>query len=543
MTHSSASSTSEILRAHCAAIAKEEAALREGGGKSGHERQRKMGRLPVRERLSHLLDKDAQFFEIGLWAAYKMYEQWGKIPAAGVVTGIGNVAGVPCMIVANDATVKAGAFFPQTTKKVIRAQRIAFECSLPIIYLVDSAGVFLPMQDEIFPDEDDFGRIFRNNSIISAAGIPQFAAIMGNCVAGGAYLPVLCDKILMTKGSGLYLAGPSLVKAAIGQIVDAEELGGAQMHAEISGTVDFFEKDDPSCLKRLRSLVALLPEAQQPKTSTTKERSKPAKDPESIYNLISFEGQKNYDARNLIATVIDGNSMDEYKADYGKTIVTAYARINGQPVGIVANQRLQVRTKKEGIQMGGVIYSDSADKAARFVMDCNQAGLPIIFFQDVTGFMVGRDAEESGIIRSGAKLVNAVSNSTVPKITVVVGGSFGAGNYAMCGKAYDPRFIVAWPTARYAVMGAAQASDTVFSILARARERGDKKATHEELEELRAKVKQSYEEQTDIRYGAARGWVDAIIQPHETRDVLIRLLEYVSRPMPKARFHTGVIQV
>ena len=531
------------MRAHCAAIAKEEAALREGGGRAGHERQRKMGRLPVRERLSHLLDKDAQFFEIGLWAAYKMYEQWGKIPAAGVVTGIGNVAGVSCMIVANDGTVKAGAFFPQTTKKVIRAQRIAFECALPIVYLVDSAGVFLPMQDEIFPDEDDFGRIFRNNSVISAAGIPQFAAIMGNCVAGGAYLPVLCDKILMTKGSGLYLAGPSLVKAAIGQIVDAEELGGAQMHAEISGTVDFFEKDDPSCLKRLRSLVALLPEAQQPKTSTTKERSQPAKNPESIYNLISFDGQKNYDARNLIATVIDGNSMDEYKADYGKTIVTAYARINGQPVGIVANQRLQVRTKKEGIQMGGVIYSDSADKAARFVMDCNQAGLPIIFFQDVTGFMVGRDAEESGIIRSGAKLVNAVSNSTVPKITVVVGGSFGAGNYAMCGKAYDPRFIVAWPTARYAVMGAAQASDTVFSILARARERGDKKATHEELEELRAKVKQSYEEQTDIRYGAARGWVDAIIQPHETRDVLIRLLEYVSRPMPKARFHTGVIQV
>ncbi len=502
-----------------------------------------MGRLPVRQRLSHLLDKDAQFFEIGLWAAYRMYEQWGKIPAAGVVTGIGNVAGVPCMIVANDATVKAGAFFPQTTKKVIRAQRIAFECALPIVYLVDSAGVFLPMQDEIFPDEDDFGRIFRNNSVISAAGIPQFAAIMGNCVAGGAYLPVLCDKILMTKGSGLYLAGPSLVKAAIGQIVDAEELGGAQMHAEISGTVDFFEKDDPSCLKRLRSLVALLPEAQQSKTSITKERSQPAKNSESIYSLISFDGQKNYDARNLIATVIDENSMDEYKADYGKTIVTAYARINGQPVGIVANQRLQVRTKKEGIQMGGVIYSDSADKAARFVMDCNQTGLPIIFFQDVTGFMVGRDAEESGIIRSGAKLVNAVSNSTVPKITVVVGGSFGAGNYAMCGKAYDPRFIVAWPTARYAVMGAAQASDTVFSILARARERGDKKATHEELEELRAKVKQSYEEQTDIRYGAARGWVDAIIQPHETRDVLIRLLEYVSRPMPKAPFHTGVIQV
>src|SRR2546427_1605255 len=548
MSRSSAPGTSEVLRAHCAAIAKEEAALREGGGKAGHERQRKMGRLPVRERLSHLLDKDSSFFEIGLWAAYKMYEQWGNIPAAGVVASIGNVAGIPCMVIANDATVKAGAFFPQTTKKVIRAQRIAFECALPIIYLVDSAGVFLPMQDEIFPDEDDFGRIFRNNSVISAAGIPQFAAIMGNCVAGGAYLPVLCDKILMTKGSGLYLAGPSLVKAAIGQIVDAEELGGAQMHAEISGTVDFYEKDDPACLKRLRSLIALLPEAREdgrarpPGAPIDTKATQPAKSPDSVYDLISFDGQKQYDVRDLLAAVVDADSIDEYKTDYGKTIVTAYARVAGRAVGIVANQRLQVRTKKEGIQMGGVIYSDSADKAARFVMDCNQTGLPIIFFQDVTGFMVGRDAEESGIIRSGAKLVNAVSNSVVPKITVVVGGSFGAGNYAMCGKAYDPRFIVAWPTARYAVMGAAQASDTVFAVLARARER-DKKSSPEELEELRATVKKNYEEQTDIRYGAARGWVDAIIQPHETRDVLIRLLQYVSRPTPRARFHTGVIQV
>jgi 3-methylcrotonyl-CoA carboxylase beta subunit len=543
MSRTSTSSSSELLRAHCAAIAREETVLREGGGKAGHERQRKMGRLPVRERISHLLDKGSPFFEIGLWAAYKMYEQWGKIPAAGVVAGIGNVAGVPCMIIANDATVKAGAFFPQTAKKVIRAQRIAFECALPIVYLVDSAGVFLPMQDEIFPDEDDFGRIFRNNSVISAAGIPQFAAIMGNCVADGAYLPVLCDKILMTKGSGLYLAGPSLVKAAIGQIVDAEELGGAQMHAEISGTVDFYEKDDASCLKRLRSLIALLPEAKESKTpEMAKETSKSAKSPDSIYDLISFDGQKQYDTRDLLASVVDANSIDEYKADYGKTIVTAYARIGGRAVGIVANQRLQVRTKEECIQMGGVIYSDSADKAARFVMDCNQTNLPIIFFQDVTGFMVGRDAEESGIIRSGAKLVNAVSNSVVPKITVVVGGSFGAGNYAMCGKAYDPRFIVAWPMARYAVMGAAQASDTVFAVLARARER-DKKSSPEELEELRATVKKNYEEQTDIRYGAARGWVDAIIQPHETRGILVNLLEYVSRPAPKARFHTGVIQV
>src|SRR5438045_2696531 len=399
-------SSAEPLRDFCREVLKQEALLRQGGGKAGLERQRKLSRLPARERIGQLLDKDAQFFEIGVWAAYKMYEEWGNIVAAGTVAGIGNVHGVPCMIIANDASVKAGAFFPATVKKLLRAQRIAFECSLPIIYLVDSAGVFLPMQDEIFPDEDDFGRIFRNNSVISAAGIPQFAAIMGNCVAGGAYLPVLCDKILMTKGSGLYLAGPSLVKAAIGQIVDAEELGGAQMHAEISGTVDFFEKDDPSCLKRLRSLVALLPEAKGSKTSKTpEETSKPAMDSDKVYDLISFDGQKNYDARDLLATVIDEKSMDEYKADYGKTIVTAYARINGRPVGIVANQRLQVRTKKEGIQMGGVIYSDSADKAARFVMDCNQTGLPIVFLQDVTGFMVGRHAEEGGIIRCDGEVV------------------------------------------------------------------------------------------------------------------------------------------
>src|SRR6202171_659927 len=541
MARSSTSST-VTLRDHCIGIARQEAVLREGGGKAGLERQRKLGRLPARERISHLLDKDARFFEIGLWAAYKMYQEWGNIVAAGTVAGIGEVSGVPCMIIANDASVKAGAFFPQTVKKLLRAQRVAFESSLPIIYLVDSAGVFLPLQDEIFPDEDDFGRIFRNNSVISATGIPQFAAIMGNCGAGGAYLPVLCDKILMTEGSGLSLAGPSLVQAAIGQVVDQEELGGARMHAEISGTVDFYEKDDPSCLKRLRSLIALLPEAEGVKHSAKNTSYEPAKKPEAVYNLMSLDGNKPYDARDLLASIIDANSLDEYKADYGKTLVTTYARIAGRPVGIVASQRLQVRTKKEGIQMGGVIYSDSADKAARFIMDCNQTGLPIIFFQDVTGFMVGRDAEQSGIIRSGAKLVSAVSNSIVPKITVVVGGSFGAGNYALCGKAYDPRFILAWPNARYAVMGAAQASDTIFSVLARAHDRGDKKSSPEALEELRATVKKNYEEQTDIRYGAARGWVDAIIQPHETREVLTGLLQYVSRPMPKTRFHTGVVQ-
>jgi acetyl-CoA carboxylase carboxyltransferase component len=544
MTSRADTATRNALLARCESILQEEEILREGGGKVGQDRQRKMGRLPARERIAYLLDRDAKFFEIGLWAAYKMYEQWGSVPAAGAVAGIGNVSGIPCMIIANDATVKAGAFFPQTAKKLIRAQRIAFECALPLIYLVDSSGVFLPMQDEIFPDEDDFGRIFRNNSVISAAGIPQFAAIMGNCVAGGAYLPVLCDKILMTEGSGLYLAGPSLVKAAIGQIVDNEELGGAHMHAEISGTVDFYEKNDEECLKRLCSLVSHLPEAEATKNDAAAKKAKPAaKDPDALYDLIGLDGQKQYDTRDMLASIIDADSLDEYKADYGKTLVTAYARLGGHSVGIVANQRHQVRTKKAGIQMGGVIYSDSADKAARFVMDCNQTGLPIIFFQDVTGFMVGRDAEQSGIIRSGAKLVNAVSNSVVPKITVVVGGSFGAGNYALCGKAYDPRFIVAWPNARYAVMGAAQASDTVFSVLKRSRERGDKKASPEELEQLRAKVKETYEEQTDIRYGAARGWVDAIIQPPDTRDVLIRLLGFVTRPAPTgARFHMGVVQ-
>src|SRR6184192_265790 len=406
-------SSGEPVRDFCREILKQEALLRQGGGKAGLERQRKLGRLPARERIGQLLDKDAQFFEIGLWAAYKMYEEWGNIVAAGAIAGIGNVSGVPCMLIANDATVKAGAFFPATVKKLLRAQRIAFECSLPIIYLVDSAGVFLPMQDEIFPDEDDFGRIFRNNSVISAAGIPQFAAIMGNCVAGGAYLPVLCDKILMTEGSGLYLAGPSLVKAAIGQIVDQEELGGAKMHSEISGTVDFFEKNDETCLEKVRSLLKLLPEANEKRAMPgVKDAAKPG---DAVYDLISLDGHKNYDARDLLATIIDADSLDEYKADYGKTLVTAYARIGGRAVGIIASQRLQVRTKTEGIQMGGVIYSDSADKAARFVMDCNQVGLPILFFQDVTGFMVGKAAEQSGIIRSGAKLVNAVSNSIVRK--------------------------------------------------------------------------------------------------------------------------------
>ena len=518
-------------------FARQEAELREGGGAVGQARQHKLGRLFVRERLAALADdKGAALLELGLWAAHGMYKEWGAFPGAGVVTGIADIGGHPCMIVANDATVKAGAFVPMTCKKVLRAQRIAFECNLPLVYLVDSAGVFLPMQDEIFPDEDDFGRIFRNNAVISAAGIPQYAAIMGNCVAGGAYLPVLCDKILMTEGSGLYLAGPQLVKAAIGQEIDQESLGGATMHAELSGTVDFREKNDETCLKRLRSLVSLLP-------AETPAALPPPVEPEfsatKMLDIVSLDGRREYDVRDLLRCLVDAGSMDEYKADYGKSIVTTFARLGGRPVGIVANQRMRVQSKGSGLQMPGVIYADSADKAARFILDCNQTRLPLLFLQDVSGFMVGRDAEQSGIIRSGAKMVNALSNSTVPKITVVTGGSYGAGNYAMCGKAFDPRFIFAWPNAKYAVMGAAQASDVVYHILARAA----KDRPKEELDRLRQQVKENYTEQADIRYAAARGWVDAVIQPHETRATLLRALALATRPAAKASFHTGVIQV
>jgi len=521
----------------CRAVLAEEAALREGGGPAGLERQHKLGRLFARERISALLDDPADFMEIGLWAAHGMYPEWGPFVSAGVVTGIGRVAGRAVMIVANDATVKAGAFVPMTCKKVIRAQRIAFECALPLVYLVDSSGVFLPLQDEIFPDEDDFGRIFRNNAVLSAAGLPQLAAIMGNCVAGGAYLPVLCDKVLMTEGSGLYLAGPSLVKAAIGQDTDSEALGGAGVHAEISGTVDFREKDDPACLARLRSLVGLLPADAEPAAAGAPgPTERPASD---LFGLVGPDSRKEYDARDVLRCIVDSGTVDEYKADYGKNLVCAYARLGGRAVGVVASQRVRVQSKTTGLQMPGVIYADGADKAARFVMDCNQTRLPIVFLQDVSGFMVGKDAERSGIIRSGAKLVNAVSNSTVPKVTVVLGGSYGAGNYALCGKAFDPRFIFAWPGARYAVMGASQASDVVFKILTR----NAKDRAPGELDALRERVKRSYSEQTDIRYGAARGWVDAIIQPDQTRATLARALALAARPAPRAGFHTGVLQV
>jgi acetyl-CoA carboxylase carboxyltransferase component len=517
----------------------QEDTLRLGGGEPGHARQRKLGRLPVRERLARLIDPNSAFLELNLWAAWGMYPEVGEVPAAGVVTGIGSVCGRQCMIVANDATVKAGAFFPATCKKVLRAQKIAARCNLPLIYLVDSAGVYLPMQDEIFPDEDDFGRIFRNNAVLSAMGVPQYAAVMGNCVAGGAYLPVLSDKLLMTEGSNLYLAGPALVKAAIGQEVEEAELGGASMHAKISGTVDFHEPDDASCLKRLRWLMDLLP---MPRTNGLV-AAQPASDPESLYDLIDPEGHHPYDVHDLLACIIDEGSLQEYRAEYGKTLLCGYASVGGHKVGIIANQRLQLRSARGDVQIGGVIYGDSADKAARFVMDCNQTGLPLVFFQDVVGFMVGRDAEQHGIIRSGAKLVNTVSNSTVPKITVIIGGSFGAGSYALCGKAFDPAFIFAWPGARYAVMGAEQATDTLVQLRQRQAERTGKKLQQSDLDELRKTTVADYQAQTDIRYGAARGWVDAIIAPHLTRDVLIEALTLVGRPPPKGGFRAGVLQV
>lgn len=520
----------------------QEAQLAQGGGEAGRARQKRLGRLTARERLALLLDQNSPFFELEIWAAYGMYQEWGNLPAAGVITGIGNIHKRACMIIANDATVKAGAMFPQSVKKVLRAQRIAFECRLPVIYLVDSSGVFLPLQEDVFPDEDDFGRIFRNNAVFSAAGIPQYAAIMGNCIAGGGYLPVLCDKLLMTKGSGLYLAGPALVQAAIGQVVGTEELGGANMHAEISGTVDFLESDDPSCLAKLRQLIELLPTDDRPLTMKTKEKT--ARDPKELYHIVGADGRQPYDVHDLLNCIVDEGSFIEYKASYGQTLVTAFAKIGGKPVGILANQRIQVKNGRGEIEIGGVLYAESADKAARFVLDCNQTKVPLIFFQDVMGFMVGKEAEQSGIIRSGAKLVNAVSNSVVPKITVVVGNSFGAGNYALCGKAYDPNFILAWPNAKYAVMGADQAADTLYAIQQKAEERKEEKSKDGKIEKMHRDVKEKYLEQMDIRYGAARGWIDAIIAPHTTRNVLIGLLNLVERaPVANRTFRTGVIQV
>jgi acetyl-CoA carboxylase carboxyltransferase component len=527
-----------------AQVRNEEEKIREGGGAKAIESQHAKSRLTARERIDLLADPGS-FFELGLYAAHKMYEDWGGAPAAGVVTGLARIESRMVMLIVNDATVKAGAFFPMTTKKVIRAQNVAIENRIPTIYLVDSAGVFLPLQEDVFPDTDDFGRVFRNNAVMSAMGIPQIAAIMGMCVAGGGYLPVMCDHVLMTDGSGLFLAGPALVQAAIGQKVSAEELGGAAMHSAISGTVDFREPNDQACLARIRSII----EKWGYRRQSLWDRKKPV-DPalpaEEIYGAYDASPARPYDMKEILARIVDESRFDEYKPEYGATLICGYARIGGFAVGIVANQKLHAhQTDHEGhkrVEFGGVLYTESAEKAARFIMDCNQSLIPLVFFHDVNGFMVGRDAEWSGIIKAGAKMVNAVSNSVVPKIVVIVGGSFGAGHYAMCGKAFDPRFVFAWPTAKYAVMSGDAAAGTLVEIKVKQLERSGKKLSEEERKELFDSTKQTYEEQTDPRYGAARLWIDKIIDPMETRDAITQALEAASLNPEVAEFKVGVLQ-
>jgi acetyl-CoA carboxylase carboxyltransferase component len=539
-----------------AALYTEEDAIRGGGGAKAAEAQRAKGRLTVRERLKLLLDEGSEFLELGLWAAHGMYAEYGGAPCAGVVTGLGRVSGRLCMIVANDATVKAGAFFPMTAKKVIRAQTIAMENRIPTLYLVDSAGVFLPLQEDVFPDTDDFGRIFRNNAVMSSMGIPQMTAIMGMCVAGGAYLPVMTDTVLMTEGSGLFLAGPSLVQAAIGQKTDPEELGGAAMHAEISGTIDYKEPNDHLCLARLRSLVEKLG-ARPPGDLFRRRAYDSAQDapkfaPEDVYGLLNPQpGASNaYEMREVIARLVDRSEFDEYKEEFGRTVLCGYAWIGGHAVGIVANQKINQKDKvalgpaagATRIEVGGVIYTEGAQKAARFIMDCNQNLVPLIFLHDVNGFMVGKDAEWSGIIRAGAKMVSAVSTSVVPKISVIVGGSFGAGHYAMCGKAYDPRFLFAWPTARYAVMSGASAAATLAEVRAKQMERKGKVLSEAEKTAIQDEIRADYDAQADPRYGAARLWIDAIIDPARTREALIAALEACALNPEVPRFNPGVLQ-
>lgn len=520
-----------------------------GGGERGIERQHRHGRLTARERIEKLADKNAPQFECGLFFAHNMYKEYGGAPSAGVVTTITHVGGKQCMIIANDATVKAGAFFPMTCKKIIRAQIIAENARLPLLYLVDSAGVFLPLQEDVFPDTDDFGRIFRNNAVFSAKGISQIAAIMGNCVAGGGYLPVLCDTLLMTEGSGLYLAGPALVKAAIGQEVNNEDLGGAEMHAEVSGTIDFLEPDDEACIKRMQALVhsdmSVHPVTEPPYEAV--DASRKSEDIDTVFKSASNE---QYDMNELLSCIVDDESYNEYKADYGRSMVCAYTRIGGWPCGIVANQRCLTQKKMAGgkagpstaMNMPAVIYTEAADKAARFIMDCNQKRIPIIFVNDTTGFMVGRDSEQAGIIRSGAKMVNAMSNSIVPKISLIVGSSYGAGHYAMCGRAFDPFLTIAWPNAKYAVMGGAAAANTLLQIDISARKRRGEEIDPEESKQLLAAIAASYEEQQDIFYGAARGWVDRMIDPQDTRQELINALSIASTFEMAEDYKTGVLQ-
>ena len=517
--------------------------IEQGGGKKNLEKVRQRGKLTPRERIAYLLDKDTPFTEIGAFAAYDMYAEHGGCPAAGTVGGIGYISGRQCMIVANDMTVKAGAWFPLTGKKNLRLQEIAMENRLPVIYLVDSAGVYLPMQDEIFPDKEHFGRIFRNNARMSAMGITQIAAVMGSCVAGGAYLPIMSDEVLMVNGNGsIFLAGPYLVKAAIGETVDAETLGGAVTHTEVSGIADYKFDSDEECLDHIKKIVSKIGDP----VSAGFNRAVPAppeKDPATLYSAIPEDSTRPYDMLEIIHRLVDRSEFDQYKEDYGKTILCGYARIDGWAVGIVANQRKMVKSKKGEMQMGGVIYNDSADKAARFIMNCNQKKIPLVFLQDVTGFMVGSRSEHAGIIKDGAKLVNAVANSVVPKFTVIVGNSYGAGNYAMCGKAYDPRFIYAWPNAKIAVMGGEQAAKTLLQIQVASLKAKGEEITPEEESRLLKEITDRYNSQTTPYYAAARLWVDEIIDPQDTRKILSESIAAANNAPVEDSFSLGVFQV
>jgi acetyl-CoA carboxylase carboxyltransferase component len=544
MNHKKNTKTSpQNLKTFIRELNEAEEQIKQGGGKKRIEKHHKRGKLTARERINHLLDDESRFHEIGLWAGYSMYEEEGGCPAGGVVAGIGEVSGCLCMIVANDATVKAGAWFPITAKKNLRAQEIAIKNHLPIIYLVDSAGVYLPMQDEIFPDKDDFGRIFRNNAVISAKGIPQIAAIMGSCVAGGAYLPIMSDEALIVEGTGsVFLAGSYLVRAAIGEDVDNETLGGAATHTEISGVTDYKMKNDEECLQTIQDLLDKLGPFKKAGFNR-KEPQSPARNSGQVLKILPDDRTKAYDMTKLLECIVDEDSFTEFKKGYGQTIITGYARIDGWSVGIVANQRKITKTRKGEMQVGGVIYSDSADKATRFVMNCNQKKIPIIFFQDVTGFMIGKRSEHGGIIKDGAKMVNAVANSTVPKITIVVGNSYGAGNYAMCGRAYDPRFMFAWPSAHIAVMGGSQAAKVLTQIRVSSLEKKGKEIDEEEQRKIQQKISNRYQKQTDVRYAAARLWVDAIINPAETREHISTAISAANHNPVIEEFKTGVIQV
>ena len=516
-----------------------------GGGKKSIEKQKDRNKLTARERVQYLIDRDTSFIELGAFAGFGMYEEYGGCPAGGTVAGIGYVSGKQCMIVANDQTVKAGAWFPITGKKNLRMQEISMENNLPIIYLVDSAGVFLPMQDEIFPDKEHFGRIFRNNAKMSAMGISQIAAVMGPCVAGGAYLPIMSDETLMVEGEGhgsIFLAGPYLVKAAIGENTDNETLGGADTHNAISGIADYKFKTEEECLDMVKRIMGKIGDS--PKAGFNRiTAEKPSRPVTDVYSIFPEGNLKPYDMHEIIDTIVDANSFDEFKAEYGRTIICGYARVDGWAVGIVANQRLNIKNKKGELQMGGVIYNDSADKSARFIMNCNQKRIPLVFFQDITGFMVGTRSEHSGIIKDGAKMVNAVANSVVPKLTFIIGNSYGAGNYAMCGKAYDPRFIYAWPTAKIAVMGGEQAAKTLLQIEVASLKSKGETIEPEKEKDLLKKMTDRYASQTNATYAASRLWVDAIIDPKDTRSIISENLSAANHNPHIEEFKTGVFQV